>query len=98
VFLDCFKSLTKRSQKLKGATLKIYRTLLVFDKVAIIPMVRWSFLRAGFRLNPDNLLDPLTVIPSQVLNRIATLEMTLADYFFLRVLKFQCKQKGLDAD
>jgi hypothetical protein len=45
-------------------------------------MVGWSFLRAGFRLNPDNLLDPPKVTPSQVLNRIATPETTLADYIF----------------
>jgi hypothetical protein len=58
------------------------RALLTFDKTTIIPMIRWSFLRAGFRLNPGNLLDPLTVIPSQVLNRIATPEMTVADFRF----------------
>jgi hypothetical protein len=45
-------------------------------------MVRWSFPRVGVRFGPDNLVDPLTVIPSQVLNRIATPEMTLAHYVF----------------
>jgi hypothetical protein len=56
--------------------------LLAFYKATIIPVVRWSFLRAGFRLNPDVLSDPLTVISGQVLNRIAIPEMTLTDYIF----------------
>jgi hypothetical protein len=54
----------------------MYRTLLAFYEAIIILMVKWSFLRPGFRFNSDNLLDPLTVIPSQVLNRIANPEMT----------------------
>jgi hypothetical protein len=45
----------------------MYRVLLAFYKATIVPMVKWSFLRAGFRLNPDNLMDPVTVIPSQIL-------------------------------
>jgi hypothetical protein len=36
---------------MKGETLKFIR-LAAFYKAAIIPMVRWSFIRAGFRLNP----------------------------------------------
>jgi hypothetical protein len=60
----------------------MYRALLALYKATIIPMVTRSFLPAGFRLNPGNPLDPLTVIPSQVLNRIANPEMTLADYTF----------------
>jgi hypothetical protein len=60
-----FKMLYKREQKtkgMKGDTMKIYRGLLAFYKATIIPMVRWSFLRAGFRLNQNDLFALLTVI------------------------------------
>jgi hypothetical protein len=53
-----FKALYKTESKvkgLKGETLKIYRALAAFHKSTIIPMVRWSFVRAGFRRNPNNL-------------------------------------------
>jgi hypothetical protein len=33
-------------------------------------MVQWSFERAGFHLNSDNLLKPLTVDPTPVLERL----------------------------
>jgi hypothetical protein len=45
-------------QKLKEETLKIYRAILAFYKATVIPIVRWSFLRTIFRLNPKNLLAP----------------------------------------
>jgi hypothetical protein len=80
-----FKMLYKRESKtheLKGETLKIYRAILAFYKATIIPMVRWSFIRAGFRLNPKNLLAPLTVTPADVLARIAMPEVTLEEYVF----------------
>jgi hypothetical protein len=38
-------------------------------------MVRWSFERAGFRLNSDNLLSPLTVDPTPVLDRFDVPEL-----------------------
>jgi hypothetical protein len=69
-----------KTKTLKGEILKVYQASLAFYKAKIIPMVRWSFLRAGFHLNPDNLLNSLTVIPRQVLNRITTPEMILVDY------------------
>jgi hypothetical protein len=75
----------------------MYRAFLTFYKTTTIPIIGWSFIRAGFRPNPDTFLDPLTVIPSQTLNQIGTYEMTLKITSFLRVLKFQSKQNGLDA-
>jgi hypothetical protein len=45
-------------------------------------MVRWSFIRAGFRLNPRNLLDSLTVVPSEIIDRIRMPEMALENYVF----------------
>jgi hypothetical protein len=45
-------------------------------------MVRWDFVRAGFRFNPKNLLAPLTVTPADVLSRIAMPETGLEDYVF----------------
>jgi hypothetical protein len=80
-----FKMLDKRettTQKRKGETLKIYRAILAFYKATIIPMVRWIFVRAGFRLNRKNLLAPLTVTPADVLARIAIPEIGLEDYGF----------------
>jgi hypothetical protein len=42
-------------------------------------MVRWSFRRAGFNLNPSQLLGPLTVNPDEVLVRITVPEMALQE-------------------
>jgi hypothetical protein len=48
----------------------------------IIPTVRWSFVRAGFHLNPKNLLAPLTTTPADVLAQIAMPKIGLEDYVF----------------
>jgi hypothetical protein len=45
-------------------------------------MARWSFIRVGFRVNPKNLLDSLTVVPSEVLGRIRMPKMSLENYVF----------------
>jgi hypothetical protein len=71
----------KQSKGMKGETRKIYRALLAFYKSIIIPMVWWSFERAGFRLNSDNLLSPLTVDPTPVLNQLDVPEPPLDDTF-----------------
>jgi hypothetical protein len=42
-------------------------------------MVRWSFRRAGFNLNPIQLLGPLTVNPAEVLERITALARALQE-------------------
>jgi hypothetical protein len=44
-------------------------------------MVRWSFERAGFRLNSDNLLSPLTVDSTPVLDRLDVPELPFDDAF-----------------
>jgi hypothetical protein len=67
----------QKPKQVRGETLKIYRALLAFYTATIIPMVRWSFDRAAFRLNPNDLLGPLTVNPIEVLNRIGVPEMSL---------------------
>jgi hypothetical protein len=54
-----FKVLYEKENKvkgLKGETLKIYRALTAFYKSTTIPTALRSFVRAEFRLNPDNLL------------------------------------------
>jgi hypothetical protein len=71
----------RQSKGMKGETRKIYRALLAFYKTAIIPMVRWSFERAGFRLNSDNLLSPLTVDPTPILDRFDVPELPFDDAF-----------------
>jgi hypothetical protein len=70
-----------QNQGIKGETRKIYRALREFYKSTVIPMVRWSFERADFRLNSDNLLRPLTVDPTPVLERPDVPELPLNDAF-----------------
>jgi hypothetical protein len=67
---------------MKGETLKIYRALLAFYKATIIPLVRWSFVRGGLHLNPQDLFAPLTVTTDEVLDRITSPEMRLEDLVF----------------
>jgi hypothetical protein len=71
----------RQGKGMKGETRKIYRILLAFYKSTIIPMVRWSFERAGFRSNSDNLLSPLTVDPTPVLDRLDMRELPVDDAF-----------------
>jgi hypothetical protein len=68
--------------KLKREMLKIYRGILAFYKAMIIPRVRWSFLRAGFRFNPRNLLASLTVTRTKVRESIIVLELSLEEFVF----------------
>jgi hypothetical protein len=56
-----FKILYKKeyqTPRLKEEMLKIYRAILAFYNAMIIPIVRWSFLWAGFHLNPKIFLFP----------------------------------------
>ena len=81
-----FKILYKKERKvaeMKGETLKIYRALCAFYKATIIPMVRWSFSRAGFRLDPHNLFAPLTVNPAEVLDRLKVPDISLESFVSL---------------
>jgi hypothetical protein len=61
-----FKFLYRTENKVKGMKgdiLKIYRAIPAFYRATIIPMVRWNFISAGFRLHPNSLFVLLTVIP-----------------------------------
>jgi hypothetical protein len=87
-----------KTHKMKRETLKIYQTILAFYKAMIISRVRWTFVRAGFRLKPKNLLTPLTVTPADVLARIAMPEIGLEDCGFGGLLKFFCQQAGQDTN
>jgi hypothetical protein len=80
-----FKMLYQRESKtheLKGETLTIYRAILAFYTATIIRMVRWRFIRDGFRSNPNNLFTPLAVTPADVLAGIAMPEVTLEECVF----------------
>jgi hypothetical protein len=44
-------------------------------------MVWWSFERAGFRLNYDNLMRLLKVDPTPVLDRLTVTELLFDDIF-----------------
>jgi hypothetical protein len=52
----------------KGDIVKIYRAVTACYKATIIPMLRWSFIRAGFGLNLADLFVPFTVNRVMVLN------------------------------
>jgi hypothetical protein len=66
---------------MKGETRKIYRALLSFYKSTIIPMIRWSFVRAGFFLKPENLLGPVGVNGIRVQERIDVPELPVGETF-----------------
>jgi hypothetical protein len=71
----------KQTKGMKGETRKIYRALLSFYKNTIIPMTRWSFVRAGFLLKPENLLGPVGVNETRVLERIEVPELPVDEAF-----------------
>jgi hypothetical protein len=82
-FFSLFKVIYRKEEKthtLKGETLKIYRAILTYYTAAIIPLVRWSFLRAGFRLNPKYLLVPLTITRTEIRERIVVPELYLEEF------------------
>jgi hypothetical protein len=78
-----FKFLYKKENKvkgMKGGTLTIHRAIAAFYMALIIPVVRRSFIRARFRLNPDNLFAPLTMNPEIVFERIAISEIPIEQF------------------
>jgi hypothetical protein len=84
------KVLYKRENKVKafkGESLKIYRALAASYKSTIIPMVRWSFVRAGFRLDPDNPFNPVTLHPQMVIAGISLPEISRQEYVELETLR-----------
>jgi hypothetical protein len=66
---------------MKGETWKIYMSLLSFYKSTIIPMIRWSFVRAGFFLKPENLLSSVGVNGTRILERIEVPELPVDEAF-----------------
>jgi hypothetical protein len=76
-----FKILYKKEKQTKGETGKTYRTLLSFYKSTTIPMIRWSFVGAGFFLKPENLLGPVGVNGTKVLERIELPELPVDEAF-----------------
>jgi hypothetical protein len=77
--LGFFKALDKKENKVKELekeTLRIYRALAASYKSTIIPMVRWSLVRAGFRLNPDRLSAAVTLHPEICIERISLPEIS----------------------
>jgi hypothetical protein len=66
---------------MKGETSNFYYALLPFYNNIIIPMVRGSFERAGFRLNSSDFRGAVTVDPTPGLERIAVPELPFDDVF-----------------
>jgi hypothetical protein len=71
----------KQTKRMKGEIQKIYRALLSFYKITIIPMIWWSFVRTGFFLKPENLLGPVGVNRTRVLERIEVPELPVDEAF-----------------
>jgi hypothetical protein len=71
----------KQMKGMKKETRKIYRDLLSFYKSTVIPMIRWSFVPAGFFLKPENLLRPVGVNRTRVLERIEVSELPVGEAF-----------------
>jgi hypothetical protein len=82
-FRDFQDSLSKEKQTkgMKGETRKIHRAALFFYKSTIIPMIRWSFVRTGFFLKPENLLGPVKINGTKVLERIEVPELPVDEAF-----------------
>jgi hypothetical protein len=79
-----FKILCKKENQtkgMKGETRKIYRAPLSFYKSTIIPMIRWSFVRAGLFLKPENLLGAVGANRTRVLERIEVPELPVDEAF-----------------
>jgi hypothetical protein len=72
----------QNTKQTKGETLKIHRSILAFYKATIIPMVRWSFVPAGFCLNLRDFWTPTTGTQAEVLDRIALPELPLEEPLF----------------
>jgi hypothetical protein len=71
----------RNSKAMKGETKKIYRALVAFFKAAVIPMVRWSFERAGFLLDLENIRNPVPIVPSGILDRTGVSDFEIDDSF-----------------
>jgi hypothetical protein len=64
---------------MKEETKKMHHTLLAFYKATMIPMIRWSFERAGFLLDLSDIPNPVQIDPSRVLAQIAVSDVELDD-------------------
>jgi hypothetical protein len=71
----------KQSKGMKGDSRNSYQALLIFYMGTNIPMIRCSFERPGFCANPDNLLTPLKVDPTQVFGGCDTPELSFDETF-----------------
>jgi hypothetical protein len=60
----------------------MHRAILAFYRATIIPIVRWSCIRAGFRLNPEDRLPPLTVTRTEMPERIVLPELSMEEFVF----------------
>jgi hypothetical protein len=77
-----FEILYKREKQMKGMkgkTQKIDKALLAFYNSAIFPMVRWSFVLAGSFFRLENVLGPVRVDETKVLEKSEVLEFPVDD-------------------
>jgi hypothetical protein len=56
---------------MKEETKKIHHILFAFYKATMIPMIRWSFERAGFLLDLSGIRNPVQIDPNRALAQIA---------------------------
>jgi hypothetical protein len=71
----------RKSKAMKGETRKMCRALLAFYKGTIIPTIRWSFERAEFLLDLENIRNPVQIVPSSVLGRTGASDIEIDDSF-----------------
>jgi hypothetical protein len=71
----------RKSKAMERETRKMDRALLVFHKANMKPVVRWSFERAGFMLDLENIRNPVQIVPSRVLDRIGVSDFEIDDWF-----------------
>jgi hypothetical protein len=65
----------------KGEIRKMYHALLVFYQATLIPMVRWSFERAGFLLDFENIRTPVQIVLGRILDQIDVPDFEIDESF-----------------
>jgi hypothetical protein len=73
---------------MKVETIKTYRAMTAFCNVAIIPMVLWSFRRAGFGRKSDDVFGLLSVSAETVSERMAIPELALEEFVAPETTRF----------
>jgi hypothetical protein len=85
---NIFDKRENKAKEMKVETLKTYRAMMAFYNMAIIPIVLWSFPRAGFERKSDDVFGLLLVSAETVFERIAIPEITLEELVAPETMRF----------